>query len=189
MELNLEIAAIIILIITNIAAVFFVKKRSSSIIAISLLIFSLIALNSLVFVDNTAFLKISVALVAFLIVVNHLFLHEFSNDESAFLNSKVSKKLAIILPAIFAILFFVLLYLGSQNIENISNNKEVSVKKYESLAKDKSNLLMLRYIKVQKIKKTVKDSAVINNLTLIVLLSTFLPLILLSRENQNPKNI
>jgi len=189
MELNLEIAAIITFVITNIVAVFFIKTRSSSIIVTSLSILLLIGVNALIFANDASFLKISVALIAFLVVAQHLFTPDLSCEDNIFQKTRSQRGLVIFLPIIFVILFCAVIYLGSPRVNHIASHNNVLGKTDEILVKGQSNLLLRRSVKVRKVRKTIKDSVIMNNLTFIVLLSTFLPLSLLSIENTKPKNV
>jgi len=186
MELDLKIAAIIICIITNFAAIFFIKSRSSSIIVISLSIFFFIGLISLILTNNLSFLKISFALVVFLITANYLFLEDLGGIDIS-KKTGSGKILLLILPLIFASLFGALLYLGNP-VVTTSNGSVVSSSYSDKLSKDRSNILSDRSVKAKKIKKLTKDNVLIGNISLLILLATFFPLILLV-QNTKPNNI
>lgn len=173
MEFSLEIAAYLAFAIANISALFFVKSRLASIVVISLSIFLFILINSLSILDERVFLKISFALVIFLVTANYVFSQNLVAVENSL--NKVSKTKVIFLAITFISLFFTISYLEKSISQNSIDNAKTKI---SYLTKDKSNLLSKKPFQISKIHNIFKNNFVINNLTLIILLSLLLPLIL-----------
>ncbi|MBL6664243.1 MAG: hypothetical protein ISQ34_00170 [Rickettsiales bacterium] len=179
MEFNIEIVAYLAFVIANISAIFFVRSNFASMVVIYLSIIFFIIINISTFGEDPSFLKISFALFVMLVIANSLFSKTLIENKETV---GVTKIHITFLSITFISLLFAIPYLDSASSKN-------RVIHQAQLKKDKSNIALVKSRKIQKLQHLVKHKMLTNNLSLIILFLTFLPIMLLPSKDLAHENI